>query len=54
MMFYIIIYRWIVFEETQSEGRIKGIIEMRIECGLSEKDIFREAEHKMNVSRLKT
>lgn len=27
---------WTVFEETQNEGRIRGIIEMGIECGLSE------------------
>ena len=32
---------WTVFEQTQNEGRIKGIIEMGLECGLSEEDICR-------------
>ena len=44
---------WTVFEETQNEGRIKGIIEMGLECGLSEDDILEKLEHKLNVSRQK-
>ena len=44
---------WTVFEETQNEGRIRGIIEMGIECGLSEEDILEKLEHKLNVSRKK-
>lgn len=41
---------WTVFEETQNEGRIKGIIEMGLECGLSEEDILEKLQQKMNVS----
>ena len=44
---------WTVFEETQNEGRIRGIIEMGIECGVSEEDLFEKLEHKLNVSRQK-
>ena len=44
---------WTVFEETQNEGRIKGIIEMGLDCGLSEDDILEKLEHKLNVSRQK-
>lgn len=44
---------WTVFEEPQNEGRIKGIIEMGLEVGLSEKDIFRKLQHKPKVSRQK-
>ena len=38
---------------TQNEGRLRGIIEMGIECGLSEEDILEKLEHKLNVSRKK-
>lgn len=49
---------WTVFEETQNEGRIqginegriKGIIEMGLECGLSEEDILEKLQQKLNVS----
>lgn len=41
---------WTVFEETQNEGRIKGIIEMGLDCGLSEEDISEKLQHKLNVS----
>lgn len=37
---------WTVFEQTQNEGRIKGIIEMGLECGLSEEDILEKLLYK--------
>lgn len=48
---------WTVFEETENEGRIqginegriKGIIEMGLECGLSEEDILEKLQKKLNV-----
>lgn len=42
---------WTVFEKTQNEGRIKGIIEMGIEFGLSEEDILEKLQSKLNVTR---
>lgn len=44
---------WTVFEEVQNEGRIKGIIEMGLECGLSEEVILEKLQHKLNMSRQK-
>lgn len=44
---------WTVFEEVQNEGRIKGIIEMWLECGLSEEVILEKLQHKLNMSRQK-
>lgn len=44
---------WTVFEEVQNEGRIKGIIEMGLECGLSEEVILEKQQHKLNMSRQK-
>ncbi len=44
---------WTVFEETKNEGRIKGIIEMGLECGLSEENILEKLQHKLNVPRQK-
>lgn len=41
---------WTVFEETPNEGRIKGIIEMGLECGLSEEYILEKLQQKLNVS----
>lgn len=42
---------WTVFEKTQNEGRIKGIIEMGLEFGLSEEDILEKLQSKLNVTR---
>lgn len=44
---------WTVFEEVRNEGRIKGIIEMGFECGLSEEVILEKLQHKLNMSRQK-
>ena len=44
---------WTVFEEDKNEGRIKGIIEMGLECGLSEENILEKLQHKLNGSRQK-